>query len=99
MKRLTVWACRSDAEELSKELIRLRCVDTKIDPLDAEEVSGYDVSERIREFKRKLDRISDAIEPLYQYSKRKKSLGKQKIRTDLEKTAVIQRFFLCHGCF
>lgn len=85
MKRLTVWACRSDAEELSKELIRLRCVDTKIDPLDAEEVSGYDVSERIREFKRKLDRISDAIEPLYQYSKRKKSLGKQKIRTDLEK--------------
>ncbi len=75
MKRLTVWAYAEDADVLAKRLVRQKCVDVDLIPQDEiGELVRCDPSARIRELEIKLADIESAIQPLYKYDTRKKSL-------------------------
>lgn len=82
MKRLDVWACRSDAVTLSEKLIRLQCVDVEVTPLKDDDITRFDASERIRDCEKRQQSVESALEPLYRYSNRKKKNGKRKLQTD-----------------
>jgi V/A-type H+-transporting ATPase subunit I len=89
MKRIEVWAYGEDSERIVRLLLRQRCVDVdRLIPGDAALpgegfVPASDESETVRALERELSSISVALNALYPYSTRKKSLVRRKIRADV----------------
>lgn len=87
MKKLTLFACRGDSEEILSKLVKLRCVELKKsdpDPEDAEFLSSCDSADRRLELEGRIARIEAAISVLSPYSRKKFSLVKPKIEADLD---------------
>ena len=88
MKRMTVWACKDDADTIAGRLVRLRCVDVDVASPDADKsLVRYDPSARIRECEAQLSRIDEAMKPLYPYSHKKGGLVREKLKVNREAIA------------
>lgn len=88
MKRMTVWACKDDADTIAGRLVRLRCVDVDVVSPDADKsLVRYDPSARIRECEAQLSRIDEAMKPLYPYSHKKGGLVREKLKVNREAIA------------
>ena len=83
MKKLSLFACRADSEEILSKLVKLRCVELKrSDPDDEDLLSMCDFAQRRMNLESRLDRIDAAIAALSVYSRKKFTLVKPKIEVD-----------------
>ena len=85
MKKLTLFACRADSEEILSKLVKLRCVELKrSEPEDSDFLSPCDLAEKRQELEARISRIEAAIAVLSAYSCKKFTLVKPKIEASLE---------------
>ncbi len=73
MKKLEVWAYATDARDLSRRLVRQKCVDVSTVPIDSEYLTRYDSSESKRAAEQDLARYEKVIKILTPFSASKKS--------------------------
>ena len=86
MKRLTVFAHKTDADHLIRRLMRLRCVNVSVvAPDDAgEELSRMACDSERMELESSLARIQRAMTVLNRYSKEKRSLFRPRTQVDMD---------------
>lgn len=88
MRKLTVFSYRNDVKPLIRKLTYLRCVDIRstdlVCPGNALSLSRYDCIEEKGKAEADLEAVKKALDVLYPYSKRTKSLIRPRIEVDPE---------------
>jgi len=82
MKKLTVFAHKSETDEIIKRLVRLRCVEIKSGEADSELVR-LNCDAKRNELENSVSDINEAMVVLNPFSKRTHSLIKPKIKGDI----------------
>ena len=83
MKKLTVFAHRSDIDAIVKKLVRLRCVEINAGA-QLSELTRLNLDARRNELDTSVAQINDAMVILNKFSKRTRSLVKPKISVDMD---------------
>ena len=87
MKKLALFVCRTQADLLTKKLIRLRCVELRVAEPEADEeytVKRYAVETRRAEAETRVGQIQAAMDALNPYATRARGLFRGKKRVDPE---------------
>ncbi len=85
MKKLTVFAHREETDELTRRLVRLRCLDVRTAPASAEEgLKRYDCEISGVRPEERAARVEEAMTVLSRYATRARSLVRPKAKVDMD---------------
>lgn len=83
MKKLEIWTLEQFSADLSRELVKKRCVDVDVVPLTEGKTSRYDLSSELRRYEKERDAAASAISAVTPYFNGKAPLFKKKKRIDI----------------